>query len=359
LPAAARTSHCDRLKGAELPVREVVSGLKNPWGVAFLPTGEALVTERDTRQLLQITLSGEVRKIGKVHAARSRWEGGLLGVAVSPNFRTDHYIYLYYTTDKDNRIVRLPYKRGRLGKQKVLVHGIPRAAPEPFHNGGRLAFGPDGMLYATTGEGGKKPLAQKRGSLGGKILRMTPAGLRAPGNPFRNLVWAYGLRNPQGLAWDSRHRLYATEFGEDRWDEVNRIVRGGNYGWPKVEGRGGGRRYRQPLITWRPAQASPSGLAIVGDSLWVGALRGQRLWEIPHHDNGSLGRPRAHFVGREPGSVNLRTTDSEGLAKGYGRLRTTTPAPDGTLWVTTSNQDIQPGLHGDKILAITVPQSCS
>ncbi|HEY2128215.1 MAG TPA: PQQ-dependent sugar dehydrogenase [Streptosporangiaceae bacterium] len=302
-----------------------------PWAIAFLPDGDALVTERDSARLLRVTPGGQVAAVGSVPGVAPYGEGGLLGVAVSPSFRQDRLVYLYLSTGTDNRIVRFRYSGGRIGPLQAVLTGIPRAA---IHNGGRLAFGPDGMLWASTGEHGQPMLAQDPNSLGGKILRMTPAGRPAPDNPLRTLVWSYGHRNVEGLAWDGAGRLYATELGQDHLDEVNRIEKGHNYGWPVIEGAGGRGRYTDPGVTWPPDQASPAGAAISDGSLWVASLRGERLWQIPLGPGGQLGAPVAHVTGE------------------YGRLREVVRAPDGSLWCTTSNQDGrgQPRPGGDVIL---------
>ena len=312
----------------------LVRNLAVPWAIAFLPDGDALVTERDTARLLRVTSHGAVRTVGTVPGVEPNGEGGLLGVAVSPSFARDRLVYLYLSTATDNRIVRFRYPGGQIGPLDAVVTGIPRAGN---HNGGRLAFGPDGMLWATTGEHGEPGLAQDRNSLGGKILRMTPDGRPAPGNPFGTLVWSYGHRNVEGLAWDAAGRMYATEFGQDRFDEINRIVKGRNYGWPEVEGAGGHERgYTDPEVTWTPDQASPSGAAIAAGSLWVVALRGERLWQVPLGPAGQVGAPAAHFTGQ------------------FGRLRAVVRAPDGSLWVTTNNRDGRgsPRPGDDKILVI-------
>jgi hypothetical protein len=178
------------------------------------------------------------------------------------------------------------------------------------------------MLYAGVGEAGRTGNAQNLNSLGGKILRMRPDGTVPPGNPFGNsLVFSYGHRNVQGLAWDAQGRLWATEFGQNAWDEINLIVAGGNYGWPTVEGRAGDARFRDPLVVWTPAEASPSGAAIVNNTLFVGALRGTRLWLVPLTGDGGVGVP----------TIELQGT--------FGRLRTVVVGPDGYLWLTTSNRD--------------------
>jgi glucose/arabinose dehydrogenase len=314
----------------------LVTGLAVPWAIAFLPDGDALVTERDSARLLHVTPFGQVRTVGKVPGVEPGGEGGLHGVAVGPTFATDHFIYLYFGTDSDNRVVRFTYTEQGIGSPRPLVTGIPRGG---IHNGGRLAFGPDGMLYATTGETGDGGLAQDRDSLGGKILRMRPDGSPAPGNPFGTRVWTYGHRNVQGVAWDDARRMFASEFGQNRFDEVNRIVKGRNYGWPDVEGfAGDDKRFTEPLLTWTTDEASPSGMAFAGGSLWVAALRGERLWQVPLSRGGDAGRPIAHYDGT------------------YGRLRAIARAPDGSLWVSTSNQDGRgsPRNDDDKILVIPV-----
>ena len=312
-PSSPRTERPPRVVGT------VATDLQVPWGVDFLPNGDAIVTERDTRRVLRIHGPGHtVEQVGVVEAAAPAGEAGLLGVAVSPGFRTDRTLYLYVTTPEDNRIVRTTYTHGRLGPLEVVLAGIPNGF---IHDGGRLAFGPDGYLYASTGETGVGDLAQDRSSLGGKILRITPDGSPAPGNPFPGSpIWSYGHRNVQGLAFDDRDRLWASEFGQDRFDELNLIERGANYGWPMVEGRGGRPGLVDPQVVWDPSVASPSGLAYLDGELWLGSLRGQRLWRIDV-TGAHASDPTDFFVGR------------------YGRMRTVVVAPDGRLWVTTSNRD--------------------
>jgi glucose/arabinose dehydrogenase len=307
--------------------------LEVPWAIAFLPGGDALVTERDSARLLRVTPQGRVSTVGTVPGVEPSGEGGLLGVAVSPSFGRDRLVYLYFSTGTDNRIARFRYSADGIGPLDAVLTGIPRAG---IHNGGRLAFGPDGMLWATTGEHAEPGISQDRDSLGGKILRMTPDGRPALGNPFGTLVWTYGHRNVQGMAWDSAGRMYATELGQNRFDEINRIQKGHNYGWPVVEGAGHDGRYTDPQLTWPTEAASPSGAAIAAGSLWVAALRGERLWQVPLDRTGAVGTPTAHFTGE------------------FGRLREVVRAPDGSLWVTTSNRDGRgnPGPDDDKILVI-------
>ncbi|MFI7703406.1 PQQ-dependent sugar dehydrogenase [Nonomuraea sp. NPDC049480] len=309
--------------------KDVATGLAVPWAIEFLPGGDALVTERDSARLLRVSQSGQVTELGTIDGVRPDGEGGLMGVAVK-----DQQIFLYFTAEEDNRIVRYAFDGNRLGEQEVLVQGIPKGG---IHNGGRLEFGPDGYLYATTGEVGDGELSQQRDSLGGKILRMTADGKPAPGNPFGTLVYSYGHRNVQGLAWDEQGRLYASEFGANTWDEVNLVKPGSNYGWPEVEGRGDDSRFVNPIVTWSTDEASPSGMAYANGSLWVAALRGTRLWQVPLDEDGSAGKPVAHFTDR------------------YGRIRAVTAAPGGALWVGTSNQDGRgsPRDGDDRILSVS------
>jgi glucose/arabinose dehydrogenase len=238
---------------------DVVRDLEVPWGLDFLPSGDALVTERDTRRILRVTPQGQVTPVGEIAEAEGGGEGGLLGIAVSPTFDTDSLIYVYFSTATDNRIERMTFDGAALGPRVPVVTGMPSAA---YHDGGALEFGPDGMLYAGTGDATNGPLAQDPASLAGKILRMTPDGAPAEGNPFPgSVVYSLGHRNVQGLAFDSRDRLWASEFGSDAWDELNLIRPGGNYGWPQVEGRGGGGEFVQPAAQWPVDEASPSGIA--------------------------------------------------------------------------------------------------
>ncbi len=297
----------------------VTRNLTSPWGLAFLPDRSALVAERDTGEIKRVAPGGSTRTVGTVRGVEPGGEGGLLGVAVAPTFRSDHLVYAYYTSEDGNRIVRMRYEGSELGPQRVILDGIPSSG---IHNGGRMVFGPDGNLYVGTGEASNEPLAQQRGSLGGKILRITPAGSPAPGNPFRGSpVWSYGHRNVQGLAFDAEGRLWASEFGQDTWDEVNLIRKGGNYGWPEVEGIAHERGYVDPVAQWSTDEASPSGLAYADGALWMAGLRGQRLWRIQLDGAGIEGRPRAFFT------------------EDLGRLRTVAAAPGGGLWLTTSNTD--------------------
>ena len=318
-----------------------------PWGIAVLPDGSALVSLREKAKIVHIT-PGQGTQLGRVQAVPTSradgtvpgvapaGEGGLLGIALSPAFATDHLLYAYFTSTSDNRIARMRYADGRLSAPQVIFSGIPKGL---IHNGGRIAFGPDGMLYAGTGEGGSGTRSQDRKSLGGKILRITPDGRVPNGNPFPGSpVWTYGHRNVQGLAWDSQSRMYASEFGQDTWDELNRIVAGHNYGWPVVEGIAHRAGFTDPLRQWPTSQASPSGITIVDDVVCMAALRGERLWRIPLTANGT-GTPKALLNGT------------------YGRLRAVVPAPDGGLWLLTDNTfrgTPRPG--DDRLVEVPLPR---
>lgn len=339
---AAPSGETSEPGGGSGPVRPrvagtVARGLRVPWGIAFLPDGSALVTERDTTRVVAIPEGGgRPRTVGRLDAARPQGEAGLLGIAVSPDFARDSLVFAYLSTESDNRVVRMEYDGRSLGSPEVVLAGIPNGF---IHDGGRLAFGPDGHLYVSTGEIGEEELAQDRDSLAGKILRITPDGEPAPGNPVAGSpVWTMGHRNVQGLAFDDQERLWASEFGANTWDELNRIEKARNYGWPRVEGKGDIDEFRNPFAQWRTSEASPSGLAFAEGSLWMASLRGQRLWQVPVRDDGTIGRPRDLFVGD------------------YGRLRTVVAAPDGSLWLSTSNHDGRgdPAPQDDRILRVTL-----
>jgi glucose/arabinose dehydrogenase len=327
----------DRGQARPQVVDTVTEGLEAPWGIAFLPDGSALVSERDTTKVLAVAADGEqVRTVGRIGVARPQGEAGLLGLAVSPTYDEDSLVYAYASTDRDNRVLRMEYDGRSLGEPEVVLDGIPNGY---IHDGGRLEFGPDGHLYVSTGEIGEPDLAQDTDSLAGKILRITPDGDPAPGNPDEDSpVWTLGHRNVQGLAFDDEDRLWASEFGANTWDELNLIEEGLNYGWPLVEGKGDMDEFRNPVAQWRTSEASPSGLAYVEGSLWMASLRGQRLWRVPVNEDGSIGEPQDFFVGD------------------YGRLRTVVVAPDGSLWLSTSNRDGRgdPAAEDDRILRVAL-----
>jgi glucose/arabinose dehydrogenase len=353
--------------GEELvSVTTLVSGLDIPWGVTFLPDGGALVTERSTARILKVGPKQqpngelEVATVGTVQAAGGNTEGGLLGIAASPNFGRDQTVFIYYTTEVDNQIAKL-----RLGQAPTpIVTGIPRAG---IHDGGRLAFGPDGYLYATTGDASKGETAQRLDDLGGKILRMTTDGKPAPGNPFADsLVWSYGHRNPEGITWDRDGNMYSAEIGEAQWDELNIIRPGRNYGWPKVEGMGSDTNYVNPLVTWHPEVGVSADVAIAGRTAVVTCLRGQRIYLVTLNGAVASGIDSERIEGGGNDNPNIRWRPDAGVAGRpvealtgtYGRLRTAINAPDGSIWLTTSNRDGRnergPAPEDDRILRLTL-----
>ena len=341
--AALGGASCARAATAapEQPARIVVgptlaANLDTPWGIAFLPDGSALIGERDTAVVRRIPAKGgKARAVGKVAHVTPFGEGGLLGLAVPPG-PDPRFVFAYITTAQDNRVVRLAWDGSRLGAQRAILTGIPRA---DHHDGGRLLVGADRTLFVSTGDASVSARAQDRSSLAGKVLHITFDGAPAPGNPFRaSPVYTLGHRNVQGLALDSRGRVWASEFGEKDVDELNLLRPGGNYGWPVHEGASDDPGYVNPVTQWSPtATASPSGLAIVGDVAYVASLRGETLYRVP------LTGPRAGQAGRV--DVGDR-----------GRLRSIALAPDGSLWLVTGNTDGRgsPRPEDDKVLRLSM-----
>jgi glucose/arabinose dehydrogenase len=310
--------------------REIVADLVTPWGLVTLEDGSFLISERDTGKILRVR-NDSTSLVRTIDEASPAGEGGLLGLAVTKDEKT---VFAYYTAANDNRIVSMSWDGRDLGAPKVILRGIPRGF---IHNGGRMVIGPDDYLYVGTGESGEGSLAQDKDSLGGKILRLRVDGRPAPGNPFDNEVFSYGHRNVQGLAFDADGRLWASEFGQQTWDELNLIREGANYGWPEVEGSGKVKGMTNPKVVWRTRDASPSGLAYWQGELWMAGLRGERLWEIPL-DGSSTRDPIAHFRGD------------------YGRLRTVVVARDGSsLLLSNSNTDGRgdPSPHDDRLFRVT------
>ncbi|WP_245933686.1 PQQ-dependent sugar dehydrogenase [Arthrobacter livingstonensis] len=321
--------------GARVPAgtgTDIATGLAAPWSMVVLNDTSLLVSERDTGQVLEISAAGAKHVVGTVAGVVHAGEGGLLGLATrlggcEGNSRPDPNtgcleLYAYLTAATDNRIVRMPLLgtagARTLGPATVVLQGIPKANN---HNGGRIAFGPDGMLYAGTGDAGNGANAQNRSSLSGKILRLDPDGGIPRTNPFPDSpVWSMGHRNPQGIAWDTRGRMWASEFGQNTWDELNEIRPGKNYGWPTVEGMASSNlaQFTNPVLVWPTDQASPSGVAISGTTLYMAALRGERLWQIELD-----GEPSAH----------ARLTNQ------LGRLRDVALTHDGRLLLLTNNTD--------------------
>lgn len=305
-------------------VRTTIEGLQLPWSTVFLPDGTAVISERDSA-LLKSVQNGRISTVGEVPGVVPGGEGGLMGLALSPDYASDKFLYVYFTAAEDNRIVRVRIESAgtggglQLGDPEVIFSGMSKAST---HNGGRIRFGPDGYLYVGTGDSQRREQPQDRNALGGKILRLTKDGKPAPGNPFpNNPVYSLGHRNVQGLAWDSEGRLWASEFGPEVNDELNLIQAGGNYGWPEVTGAPGRREFIDAKVVWAStAESSPSGLEIVGNTAFLGALRGQRIWSVPLEGE-NAGTPVAHFT------------------RQYGRIRSVSLAPNGELWTLTNNNN--------------------
>lgn len=308
----------------------VATGLNAPWSVVFRD-GTPLVSERNSGQVLELSPEGSARSIGTVQGVAARGESGLLGLAVG----SQGDLYVYSMAADGNRVQRFPVNGEpgslSLGQPDTLLERIPSAS---IHDGGRIAFGPDGMLYVTAGDASRRDSAQDRDSLAGKILRMTPDGGVPADNPFPgSLVYSYGHRNPQGLAWADDGTMFATEFGQNTWDELNIITPGANYGWPTVEGIAGRPGFVDPVQQWQPGAASPSGMAHAGGTLFLANLRGQVLRSVP---------------------VSDPATSTEHFSREYGRIRDVALAPDGRLWFLTNNTDGRgdPRPGDDRILAV-------
>jgi glucose/arabinose dehydrogenase len=311
----------------------IATGLNLPWSMVRLETESTLVSERDTARVKEVGPDGSVREVGQVPDVVPGGEGGLLGLAVLSDDLTT-WLYAYTTTASDNRVVRMTLTGApgsyALGAAETVFSGIPKAGN---HNGGRIKFGPDGMLYITAGDAGVPQRAQDTAELGGKILRVTPEGTVPEDNPFPgSAVFSLGHRNPQGLDWDRDGRLWAAEFGQNTWDELNVVDAGANYGWPVVEGIGNDPAYRNPIYQWSTREASPSGLLFTRDTFFMAALRGEALWTITPDGNTVTAQPS--FVGE------------------FGRVRDVIEGANGSLWILTNNTGRAPRDGDDKIVEV-------
>ncbi|MCW2751206.1 MAG: glucose sorbosone dehydrogenase [Aeromicrobium sp.] len=336
-PATTPTPSATRTTAAAAPhpavASTIASGLNVPWGIVFLANGDALVSQRDKGTVVRITTAGKVSTVGAVKGvvgSTGLGEGGLLGIATAPG--DESTLFAYITTASDNRVVKMDLTPSSLGTPKAILPGIPTSV---HHHGGRLLFDSQGRLYVSAGDAEQSQLAQDKSSLAGKIMRIDQDGKAAAGNPFDNRTWSYGHRNIEGLAFDDAGRLWASEFGDKAADELNLIRRGGNYGWPIVEGKSDNPAYINPKVTWPTDDCSPSGLAITRSTAFLGALQGECLFAVKL-DGTHTGTPKAYFSGD------------------YGRLRSVVVAPDGALWLTTSNTDgrANPTKVDDRILRV-------
>lgn len=320
--------------GGDSQATVLAANVPQPWGIAFLPDGTGLVTERKTGQIIALSQPQNDDGLTQSPYARvkdvsSAGDGGLLGIAVSPHYTTDQTVYVYYSTASDNRIVALATGRA----PTVVVKGIPHGSTD---NGGGLAFGPDGYLYASTGDAGH---GGTPAALGGKVLRMTTAGKPAPGNPVAtSLVYASGFHNVEGLAWDSHKNLYVIDASKDT-DNLDVVLPGHDYGWPVIGAVTGRSNAAQPVATFPLDQSGCAGITSIDDAVVTACLTGKRLWMSEVNANGTtFGAPAL------------------ALADTYGRLRSVVAASDGSLWVSTSNTDGHgtPGPTDDRILRIVL-----
>ncbi|MBN9106748.1 MAG: PQQ-dependent sugar dehydrogenase [Propionibacteriaceae bacterium] len=310
--------------------RTLASHLDVPWDLAVLPDGDLLITLRDAADVVRLGRDGQVTTVAHIAGVVPGGEGGLLGLTLSPDFASDGFVYVYYTAADDNRVVRYRYAEATLSQPHPILTGIPKGG---VHNGGRLRFGPDGDLYIGTGETGNSGLSQNTRSLGGKILRIHADGSIPSDNPFGNAVYSYGHRNVQGLGWDARGRLYASEFGASAEDELNEIVRGGNYGWPVIEGDGQREGMRPPLLTWRTSEASPSGIAVTPDgTVYLAALRGERVWKTTRNGDAM--------------------TDPVVFADGFGRVRDVEIVGSELYLLTDNTFRGSPSADDDRLIAL-------
>ncbi len=336
-----------------LSASDWVTGLDIPWSLVFLPDGRALVSERPGR--IRLIDRGTVAPdpVASFEVVQGG-EGGLLGLALDPDYPKRPYLYAMMTVEKGgkhvDRVVRLRFDGTHAKFDGALVDDIPAGR---FHDGGRITFGPDGMLYIGTGDSTHREIAQEKSSLGGKILRITPDGAPAPGNPFPDapLVYTLGHRNVEGLAWEKQtDTMFESEHGpsgEDglhAHDEINVIRKGANYGWPIVVGAPGRPGLTDPLIAWNDRTTPPSGIAFWHDRLYVATLGSDALVRVTlaHH-------------GAEWKVATVERLFNDGTNSRYGRLRAAVVGPDGALYVLTSNRDGrgEPREGDDKILRIT------
>lgn len=322
-PSVARTPSAPKPPpGRVVPgqVTEIATNLVMPWGLTFLPDGSALVSSRSTGQVLHVTASGQQPAVvGTVPDVDLSSEGGLLGLAASPDFEQDRTVYAYVSSSPTNRVVALRVAQDlrSLRVERVLLEGIETA---DRHHGGRIRIGPDAHLWIGTGDAFEPSRAAAPDSLNGKILRITTDGTPPHDNPSDSPIYSLGHRNVQGIAFGPDGTAYASELGHRTWDELNVLRPGLDYGWPESEGTQGDSGER-PIFTLHPDDASPSGIAYAHGSIWMGALGGQRLWQLPVSGDRAAGDPVAWFTGE------------------FGRIRTVETAPDGALWIVTSNTD--------------------
>ncbi len=319
-------------------VQIIAENLRIPWEIVFLPNGDLLITERP----------GTIKRVGKENSiytidnVEHVGEGGLLGMALHPQFSKNKWIYFYFTTRSGNNLINLVeryrFEKNRLSEKIIIINNIPASAN---HNGGRIAFGPDGYLYITTGDAGNSQLAQNINSLAGKILRLKDNGSIPSDNPFKNAVWSFGHRNPQGLVWDENGRLWATEHGRSGilsgLDELNLIEKGVNYGWPIIQGYEEKEGMKTPAVNSGPNEIwAPAAASYFRGNIFFTGLRGESIYQAKISSEGKIELLKTHFH------------------KKFGRLRAIQIGPDGYFYISTSNTDSRgnPRSGDDKIIRI-------
>lgn len=333
----------------ELPyeIEVIAENLYVPWAIDISNEGKLYFTERSGA--VRIIEDGKLLPQPLIRFSApfvSQGEGGLMGIALDPNYSQNHYIYVMHSyaegNQVHNRVVRLIENNNKASIDRVLIDKIPGGR---IHNGGRIKIGPDGKLYITTGDAGNSALAQNITSTAGKILRIELDGSIPEDNPNVNSpVYSLGHRNPQGLAWNSRNILYASEHGQTAHDEINIIQPGANYGWPLVQGNEDSKEVivQKPLIHSEEETWAPSGIAFVDQGPWqekllVATLRGEQLLTISLNGKGT----------------KVNSVDSW-LKNRYGRLREIIQGKDGSIYLTTSNRDGRgnPNIGDDRIIRI-------
>ncbi|WP_414468566.1 PQQ-dependent sugar dehydrogenase [Methanobacterium sp. ACI-7] len=309
----------------------MAENLDTPWAIDFLPDDKMIFTQRDGE--VSILDNGAIKSIGNINTNQIG-ESGLLGIAVDPEFNTNKLVYIYYTTQNRNRVSRFTFNE-KLENETIIIDNIPSAQ---IHDGGRIKFGPDGKLYVTTGDATNRPDAQNINSISGKILRLNKDGSIPSDNPFGNYVYSYGHRNPQGITWNPLTKeMYSSEHGQSRYDEINIIIKGGNYGWPNYQGNDSPQGYEKPLIFYTDFTLAPSGIAYYNGALYVSGLRGSQLRKISLSVDGN------------------DVTGEEIILNNYGRIREVVEHK-GYLYISTSNRDGRgvPQSGDDKIIRIKI-----
>ena len=345
----------DTVETGELAITTLAGDFDTIWELAWGPDNFIWVTERGGRISRVDPSNGTVSRVASLQVSEAG-EGGLMGLTFHPDFTTQPWVYVAHTYSSGgtkNRVVRMRFDGTSLAAPEVILDDLPGSS---IHNGSRLTIGPDRKLYVTTGDAANTSLPQNRNSTAGKVLRLELDGRPAAGNPFGNATWSFGHRNPQGMVFLPDGTLLLTEHGPADNDEINRVEAGRNYGWPTVHGKcdgdaGGGEQafcqannVVEPLANWTPTIA-PAGAAYYNASLipgWRGsllfvALKGAALYRMPMSDDGRS------------------ITGEEVLLSGdYGRMRAVLVAPDGVVYLGTSNRDGRgsPRSGDDRILAV-------